>query len=160
MKKEYFYVLICYTLWGVLPAFWKLLAELNSVYVLALPHLLFFAAVYGHNAAAEESDTASPANLSRSQTAVALTGMFAAGHYQLGLLHTGSQHRACYRMQSGVFSKPDNHYSAGQDCVQRKTEPGTMVGHSAGLHRRDDPYRRVWRYPLLCPYSRRFICTL
>lgn len=35
MNKGPFYVLFCYILWGVLPVFWKLLAEVSSFYVLA-----------------------------------------------------------------------------------------------------------------------------
>lgn len=35
MKKEPLYVLACYTLWGLLPVFWKLLGSVDSVYVLA-----------------------------------------------------------------------------------------------------------------------------
>ncbi len=35
MNKETFNVLGCYVLWGLLPVFWKLLAGVNSAYVLA-----------------------------------------------------------------------------------------------------------------------------
>ena len=35
MKKGPVYVLICYILWGVLPVFWKMLAAVDSLYVLA-----------------------------------------------------------------------------------------------------------------------------
>lgn len=35
MNKSSFSVLGCYVLWGLLPIFWKLLANVNSVYVLA-----------------------------------------------------------------------------------------------------------------------------
>ena len=35
MNKETFNVLSCYVLWGLLPVFWKLLAGVNSAYVLA-----------------------------------------------------------------------------------------------------------------------------
>ena len=34
-KKGTLYVLACYTLWGLLPVFWKQLAAVNSLYVLA-----------------------------------------------------------------------------------------------------------------------------
>lgn len=34
-KKGIIEILTCYIMWGVLPVFWKLLEELNSVYVLA-----------------------------------------------------------------------------------------------------------------------------
>ena len=35
MKRGPLYVLTCYILWGVLPVFWKLLAAVDSLYVLA-----------------------------------------------------------------------------------------------------------------------------
>ncbi len=35
MKRAPLYVLTCYILWGVLPVFWKLLAAVDSLYVLA-----------------------------------------------------------------------------------------------------------------------------
>ncbi|MEG1658181.1 MAG: EamA family transporter RarD [Oscillibacter sp.] len=35
LKKGPLYVLACYILWGLLPVFWKTLAEVNSLYVLA-----------------------------------------------------------------------------------------------------------------------------
>ena len=35
MKKGPLYVLTCYILWGVLPVFWKMLAAVDSLYVLA-----------------------------------------------------------------------------------------------------------------------------
>ena len=35
MNKDSAYVLGCYILWGILPVFWKLLAEVDSFYVLA-----------------------------------------------------------------------------------------------------------------------------
>ena len=35
MNKSSFSVLGCYVLWGLLPIFWKLLANVDSVYVLA-----------------------------------------------------------------------------------------------------------------------------
>ena len=35
MKRAPLYVLTCYILWGVLPVFWKLLAAVDSRYVLA-----------------------------------------------------------------------------------------------------------------------------
>ncbi|MGN1266458.1 MAG: EamA family transporter RarD [Dorea sp.] len=34
-KKSMLQVFVCYVMWGVFPVFWKLLAELNSFYVLA-----------------------------------------------------------------------------------------------------------------------------
>ncbi|CAH0437827.1 Putative membrane protein [Clostridium neonatale] len=35
MKKGAFAVLMCYVLWGILPIFWKLLNQLDPVYILA-----------------------------------------------------------------------------------------------------------------------------
>lgn len=34
MKKSGIYVLLCYILWGLLPIFWKLLSDLNPIYIL------------------------------------------------------------------------------------------------------------------------------
>ncbi len=36
MNKSYFYVTLCYIVWGVLPVFWKQLAGVNSIYVLTM----------------------------------------------------------------------------------------------------------------------------
>lgn len=35
MKKETVYILLCYILWGSMPIFWKQLAEVSSIYILA-----------------------------------------------------------------------------------------------------------------------------
>lgn len=34
-NKGPLYVLTCYVIWGLLPIFWKLLAQVDSLYVLA-----------------------------------------------------------------------------------------------------------------------------